>query len=756
MRKKEVARKCVVAAIILGLVFAVALGAAAEDGTAKKGFVLFGLSALFDGTESIRGGVSELIGGNQQLVEGLDTLGAALDRDVAGNLDLMKSGVDQRMIPGLDAILYGLTDDAVPGMRKLKEGIDDKVVPGINMLHSGMKDELSPGLGKLIAGITRKDTSNPGLLQGLTMLKQGIQFSIGDGLDKVIHAFERTEAEDGEPGLLEGLYKVRYGLSGVGDPANPGVYEVLLMLEDGITHVADPTDPDDTPGLRQGLTLIQGGASEISGGLGTLIGELITANGLIETQLKAGVEGQRDLLAGSVSPMLGTPGGTATNVSELVGIAMADISTMGTPANWWEDTLYQVNDIAPGAWHETDLLNKVVGTYIAINNLKAIRDPSLDMIAGVDGSGNFIMLPTKPHYPAIIGGIDYLIGEIGEVDSEGNPVITFDAEGNPDTALGALAYMKGGIDNSLLPGLVQILAGINGYTHPVTGDYVPGMLDALDGLQDGIMGEEKLVDGLDTIIGALTLPVIGKDDQGNDIPGILAALKMLNAGIGGDVPDNIDKLIGGVAKLDSKGDPKVTYDKKGDPDTIYAALVVMKSSIDKDVVPGLSELRSGLSNDVSGGLGQLISGFTSTEATTGYSGVLNQIAMFPKPPPSDSNTGVVEGLTLIRLGLSNPSFSPNPGGDPGVSDALGLVTGAIRTDVLDGIGKLKLGIVEKILPGLQEMGTGIEEQLQPGFSKVSMLLLVIWLVSLVVLLVVGILIGRARKRKASSGHGAAM
>ncbi|HOA36196.1 MAG TPA: hypothetical protein PKL00_08015, partial [Bacillota bacterium] len=114
------------------------------------------------------------------------------------------------------------------------------------------------------------------------------------------------------------------------------------------------------------------------------------------------------------------------------------------------------------------------------------------------------------------------------------------------------------------------------------------------------------------------------------------------------------------------------------------------------------------------------------------------------------------GLTKISHGLANPEFSPNPGGDPGISDGLGLVINGIRTEVLGGIDELKSGIVDKIMPGLEKMGTGISDELQPGFSKVSLLLLAIWLVSLVILLVVGIIIGRAGRAKASAGRSASM
>ncbi|HOA36732.1 MAG TPA: hypothetical protein PKL00_10800, partial [Bacillota bacterium] len=82
---KTFIRKVAAAVLIAGLILFAAVGAASND-SPKKGFVLFGLSQLYEGTEQIRGGVGELLDGNEQLVGGLDTLSGALDEDIAGNL----------------------------------------------------------------------------------------------------------------------------------------------------------------------------------------------------------------------------------------------------------------------------------------------------------------------------------------------------------------------------------------------------------------------------------------------------------------------------------------------------------------------------------------------------------------------------------------------------------------------------------------------------------------------------------------------
>ena len=73
---------------------------------------------------------------------------------------------------------------------------------------------------------------------------------------------------------------------------------------------------------------------------------------------------------------------------------------------------------------------------------------------------------------------------------------------------------------------------------------------------------------------------------------------------------------------------------------------------------------------------------------------------------------------------------------------------------MGGINELSAGVTGLILPGLNDMHEGIQGELQPGFSKVSLLLLIIWLATLVVFLIIGLLIGRATK-KASAGRSAA-
>ncbi len=564
---KDVVRKVAAAALILSLVLFATVGAA-EDGAPKKGFVLFGLSQLYDGTDQIGGGVGELLEGNRLLVDGLDTLGAALDDDIAGNLQTMKSGIDGQILPGLGSILGGITGKVVPGLGDIRGGLKDKmspglgemitgfegqIIPGLQQIDAGIDKEMITGLDKLLGGITHP---SEGMIFGLSEVKKGVDYSLVPNLDKM--SAKVGEAVDGidlmiggitaDPlGLLAGLDGLYYGI-------NAGI---LPFLGEATT----PVTPSESTSIRNDLAILRNMVSSI-GGADTIIG---------------GIE---DKVAGLKDSINGT----------------------------------------------------VLGTIVMIK--AGVSNPSLD---------------PKPGLLEGLGGLRYEITK-----SSSDPL------NNPDDvglqqALGLVRYGLSGTGSAASPGVSEVLASV------------------LAGLGDSTT-KDTVVYGLTQIRGGLAGPV------GGGLEEILAALR-------------------------------------------------------GKILPGLKEMKAGMDDQMIPGLGDMITGFNRTEAATGES-------------------GVVEGLTKISHGLANPAFTPNPGGDPGVSDGLGLVIGGIRTDVLGGIGDLKGGITEKIMPGLEQMSSGITDELQPGFTKVSLLLLAIWAVSLIILLVVGILIGRSGKAKASAGRSA--
>ncbi|HOA36678.1 MAG TPA: hypothetical protein PKL00_10525, partial [Bacillota bacterium] len=256
----------------------------------------------------------------------------------------------------------------------------------------------------------------------------------------------------------------------------------------------------------------------------------------------------------------------------------------------------------------------------------------------------------------------------------------------------------------------------------------------------------------------------GLDNADPENPGISQGLASVEAGLTGEIVPGLKQI---RVALDRQFSPGLRDMKKGIDGQmvpglgeildginkeIVPGMKVMRAGINGQMVPGLNQLAAGLSGDIAGGLVQIRGGLAEQVSP----GLGDMLVGFNKTEAETGESGIVEGLTKISHGLANPEFTPNPGGDPGVSDGLGLVIDGIRTDVLGGVDELKSGITEKIMPGLEQMSTGISGELQPGFSKVSTLLLVIWLVSMVVLLVVGIFIGRGRKAKASTDRSASM
>lgn len=539
MKNSAFFRKAIVVFVIVGLLLvSISVAAQSAEEPAKKGFVLFGISLLYEGSEKIRGGVVQLLDGNEQLVTGLDDLGTALDEKIAGGLTDIKGGIDNKLVPGLDDILAGITGQVVPGLRDLKTGVDGKIVPGLKTMKTGIDGKLIPGMNDLIAAF--EPTGD--LTKGISDISGGLGGVIG-GL--VTNPGTSTTP----PSILNGLTGVRFGLKMSGHPAfNP----------------ADPL----TWGVVEGL-------AGISGGIGSVLNTI-----------------------GAPDTATGEAPGATTSIQNDLNVALAVLAA-ADPTD-----AMQVQAILSGTKSKLGAIH----SQHPAGNLTSFR-ASLDSMRGkIDG--------------LMVGGLDAMRAGIAALNADGTPRVTYAADGvTPNTLYAALAVMKGGIDTKLLPG--------------INTKVLPGMKDVRD-----------------------------------------VGLKPISAGLG-------------------------------------------------DVIKGLS-------GDVSGGLTKLSTGFTKTEATHGSS-------------------GVVEGLTLIRGGVKSGVAA-----EPGVSEGLGLVIGGIRGDVLDGIAKLKGGITEKVMPGLTEMNEGIKGDLQPGFTKVSLLLTGIWLVSLVIFLVVGILIGRGRKGKVSAGRSAAM
>lgn len=469
-----------------------------EAGEQARGFVLFGLSRLYDGAERVRGGVQQLLTGNQEILGGLVTLEQGLAGPISGGLTDMKTGIDNVMIPGLDDIRIGITGQVVPGLREMKSGIDGRVVPGLIELRDGLSDEMSPGLRKMRKGFTGT--------------------------------------------IIPGLGLIRGGLSNA-DPATPGV----------------------------------------SQGLGSVIAYLGVADNAVT--IVGGLTGIRNGLAGLVSP--GLSSAITTIGAPTVPVAPSLTTSIQNDLEWAE--LHSTNPIAVQTameFAQPKLVAVSVGLTTARDAIDASMVPGLTLI--ITGIG----VPVAPPF-----------------------------EGT--TMIAVLQRMKGGIDGRMLPGLDAILEGLND-------EVVPGLLE-------------------------------------------------------------------------------------------------MRAGVNDKMIPGLNELIAGMQGDFSGGLGEMLHGFNRTEADHGQS-------------------GIVEGLTLIRGGLSSPV------GEPGVSEGLGQVLGGIRGDVLGGVNQLQEGVAASVIPGLEEMHTGIQGELQPGFTTVSWLLLAIWLVSVLLFLAIGILIGRARRAKADAGH----
>ncbi len=586
------------------------------------------------------------------------------------------------MLPGLDTILHGMVDKIVPGLTNMKKGLDGEVVPGLKDLRSGLADQMSPGLrdmlngftGKIIpglndlkAGVDREVVTNlvtitvalwGDIAGGLTGIKEGIDGQMVPGLDTILEGLEDD--------FVEGLTKVK---SGIDQGAVPVLDSAMGSVDDAVDGVDDMLDGiTGTTGL---LYLLD----ELDGGIHTKMLPVL-----------AEADFDPDTYHPATSAIL-------TDLEYFIANYLPHID----PDHQYSAYVFLNNTVAHKVNGLREGINRVDPTY---------ADPgALQLIATVRGGlDNPGYDPGDKNTWGLKQGLTYLKTEITKTAA--------DPEANPDEV---------GLKQAL--GLARY--GLSKWVGPGPEDFLPdfswadkdswGACEALTALLQGLQRTEQLDDEGDVIqpsgvIEGLTkvrfglskwigpgdddyLPGFSWDDNktwgaSEALFAILHGLQRTEIKVDGTVVqesgviEGLEKITGGLTGPIGGGLDAIL---DGLEDEVVPGLQEMKSGVDKQMVPGLNDLVTGLGGDFSIGLYDLLDGFTSTDFAEGYSGIVGRVNTFPVPPSSGGNTGIVDGLSQIRLGLANPEFSPNPGGDPGVSDAMGLMIDGINTEVLGGI-----------------------------------------------------------------------
>ena len=483
--------------VVFLLVFlGVAFAEVEEEETRGRGFVLFGISKLYEGSEKLRGGVIQLLDGNKRLVEGLDALSEGLDENIAGNLSQVKSGIDGKMLPGLDAILHGMVDKIVPGLSDMKKGLDGEVVPGLIELRAGLRDKMSPGLKDILNGLTDQ------ILPGLSKMLAGIDQEMIDGLDSMIEGLAKPD------GMIDGLTQIRYGLSMSADPAHPGF---------------DPTNPD-TFGVSEGL-------AGVLAGLGAVGQDETVVDGL--TQIRYGLSGVGDPANPGVSEGL---------AQILAGLgSREDVDTV-------INGIYRIN---------TETANSIPQLQAA---LAIVEDP--------DQPDAVKILIATVALQTVLSSLDNEDPAPGE-----NPGLlqatAMLLEGLEEMAAG-LDQMKTNIDGRMIPGLDNVLEGVND-------KIIPG----LSNMKTGVDG--RMVPGLDNILTGINTEMI---------PG----LNNMKAGIDNLMVPGLDQILAGIGDADTKdtllyGLIAVRYGLSGvgDPNNpgVNEGLDTILDGIDNKIIPGL-------------------------------------------------------------------------------------------------------------------------------------------------------------------------
>ena len=313
--------------------------------------------------------------------------------------------------------------------------------------------------------------------------------------------------------------------------------------------------------------------------------------------------------------------------------------------------------------------------------------------------------------------------------------------GEETTILYDLAYFQESIETELSP--VEDLIGsgaLDPFMEKMVEELVTGLIEGVAMLVDG--SEEKLTalhGGLDEIHTGQSELIRGIGDAENE-ESIIGGLTALKGGLEEEFSPGIDMMIDGLGRrtedVSMVGGLSVLLNALGeeeDPESLIGGLNTVHNVLDEEVGPGLGELHSEL---------------TQTQHPGGYAWVQQQVGAFPDPDLPGANgeggMGLMEGLTQIRLGLSNPQFRPEPaplpGQDPGVADGLGMVLEGLDEEAIPGIREMHAGTTEQAMPGLDEATTGIRGEMQPGIAQLSTLVTVLLLAF--VGLIAGLIIGK--------------
>lgn len=427
----------------------------------------------------------------------------------------MRDGVgdpatENTLLNGITKIHEGLSKmaaaNAIPAM---KSGLDDKLIPGIRQMYAGIGSETTEGTLLFAANAAAA---------GLMKMAGGI----GDQTTDKTLLYAMAAIKKGLEQMKSGIGSATTSgtLLFASNAVSGGLNQMLAGLQQMLAGIGTPTTPNT---LLNGLAQIKIGLEQISFGLGNTSNPSTIIGGLYSIGTNLGD------IANNINTM-------TTNLSVSIIPAISGVSAQLKQGNG--STLYDYVNTNIGEPHKTYILNNFqsfTNTYL---------DPAVGGLNSINGGLGLIYngLTNPNPTDGIIAALNYINGQ--------------------------LQLIKGSLDTQLVPGLTQIMAGLDN-SDPAH----PGIKQGLQQMVAGI-GSSSTYGTLLYAITAITggLQSIANGIGAGNVDGTLlyaveavtAGLEQMKAGIGSAAADGtllyaLAAMQGGLHKIKqglSSGDPK--------------------------------------------------------------------------------------------------------------------------------------------------------------------------------------------------------
>ena len=234
-------------------------------------------SKLVDGGTQLVDGGGKLVDGGNQLVDGIGQLGTGADKladgvdQFAAQTPKLVDGVS-RLADGADTLLSQIPDyadgaaQAIGGVTGLREGLD-AMLEGLGSAEadtSGL-DQLATGAQQLAGGAKGLDSGLGAVAEGLGAYAKGHQDQNSQAaIGAVTSRFQCPEEVAQLPGMCDMLEQTFAAGAAGGFQAGAGMGTAMLTTK----------DPQTGQSLRSGAAGLADGATQLSGGIDTLVEEL--------------------------------------------------------------------------------------------------------------------------------------------------------------------------------------------------------------------------------------------------------------------------------------------------------------------------------------------------------------------------------------------------------------------------------------------------------------------------------------------------